>query len=242
VVIPPGASRTSTWLGRPKEPSSSPKSRASRTRTKKSSSGSVWAKCCSTTTAFEGSVTNASWPFSCQNEHRTTALGLTCAMSSAWFCWAGIRSSALPRSLAMLADQPLNLTTEATDYVITGNLRHAVARLTSPQLRRFIQGRPARSAAMYFTYTSSTSGAPYVYFSCTRAHGLDIGAWLWRGQAGISCMPSWYQLVPVRKCRRLPRPITWMPAGSGSPPGSTTRYWPAGWARSAPSSVRASRS
>jgi hypothetical protein len=48
---------------------------------------------------------------------------------------------------------------------------------------------------------------------------------------GISSMSSWYQLVSVRKCRRLPRPITWVVGGSGCPPRSMIRYSPARWAR-----------
>jgi hypothetical protein len=46
----------------------------------------------------------------------------------------------------------------------------------------------------------------------------------------------------VRRCRRDPRPMTWLPGASGSPPGSTTRYSPLSQARSASSSVTASRS
>ena len=95
--------------------------------------------------------------------------------------------------------------------------------------------RDGGSSSMRRALAERAPARPYVDESIS-------GAWLRRGHAGMSSMSSWYQLVPVRKCRRLPRPVTWVPAGSGSPPGSTTRYSPAGWARSAPSSARASRS
>ena len=52
-----------------------------------------------------------------------------------------------------------------------------------------------------------------------------------RGYRGMSLTSSWYQSLPVRKCRRDPRPVTWVPGASGCPSGSTTRYSPAGRVR-----------
>jgi hypothetical protein len=76
----------SIWPGRPAGQSSSPRSRASPTTTKKHSSGSVSVRSCATVTVSAGWATGKSWPSWYQSARRATPRGRSYAKSSASFC------------------------------------------------------------------------------------------------------------------------------------------------------------